>query len=677
MPLSGSQEFIDSLLKYSFLSPDDCVEIMEGCEVNGHALICNGFTKPVLVPKQDGLRIRTPEANFCPQDLLTHMDPDLVVDVIDVRAQCEVQMVLREFVEHFNSCPRTKLLNMLSLEFSQSNLSTLVQPPHVVSELSLITNCWIPDAVDDDDSHDAPTSTPSVQKYCLLSMAGSYTDFHIDFGGSSVWYHVVWGEKTFYLIPPTQENLLSYWKWSWNPSQRTIFLPDVLHNSTPQTSAQCSRNTSPVYRLQVLPGQTILLPSGWILFGGNFLNELHIPMQLSVYRMEQKSGTPRKFQFPNFEKVHWFAADQIVGRLTNVLYDSQDPKPYELDAARCLSKVLPRWLEKRRSLSLEERCYYLPDRSTMELSCPQLIDKLHELISTFDPNGRNSRKTQMGLLLSDVDSSEESAKLSPFIFNLCRFRSDRFHWRVIVPFFKLNNAHSCKSTKYSKCQSKKNSLPKYTRHQTQTLVFPPCAVGGGLGWVPRRTSKPAPPETSTSSDLPNVPVTDDSDILEVIPELNESRLVGDHYFLKLSDSEEDECLANTSKRRHRSGASKRSHGRRSRDPDPTWSMSSPTHKKSGSRSLSMTPDRLLSPTTPRHQVSKICLTGGGLHPLLKESVGTPSSSKTHTSKRSNQKGFVPQDNPCGPSTTTASQKSLDKPRVNTTVRQRLAKRLGL
>ncbi|KAF6768796.1 hypothetical protein AHF37_11667, partial [Paragonimus kellicotti] len=212
-------------------------------------------------------------------------------------------------------------------------------------------------------------------------------------------------------------------------------------------------------------------------------------------------------------------------------------------------------------------------------------------------------------------------------------------------------------------------------------------------------------------------------------------------FLKLSDSEEDECLANTSKRRHRSCASKRSHGRRSRDPDPTWSMSSPTHKKSGSRSFSTTPDRLLSPTTSRHQVSKVCLTGGGLHPLLKEPVGTPSSSKTLVSKRSTQKGpthkksgsrsfsttpdrllspttsrhqvskvcltggglhpllkepvgtpsssktlvskrstqkgFVPQDSSSGPLTTTASQRSLDKPRANTTVRQRLAKRLGL
>jgi len=28
---------------------------------------------------------------------------------------------------------------------------------------------------------------PHVQKYCLCGMAGSYTDFHLDFGGTSVW----------------------------------------------------------------------------------------------------------------------------------------------------------------------------------------------------------------------------------------------------------------------------------------------------------------------------------------------------------------------------------------------------------------------------------------------------------------------------------------------------------
>lgn len=31
---------------------------------------------------------------------------------------------------------------------------------------------------------------PDVELFCLMGMGGSFTDFHIDFGGSSVWYHV-------------------------------------------------------------------------------------------------------------------------------------------------------------------------------------------------------------------------------------------------------------------------------------------------------------------------------------------------------------------------------------------------------------------------------------------------------------------------------------------------------
>ena len=54
---------------------------------------------------------------------------------------------------------------------------------------------------------------PKVQKYVIMSAAGSYTDFHIDFGGSSVWYHVVKGAKWFYLIAPTPEHLEAYSAW--------------------------------------------------------------------------------------------------------------------------------------------------------------------------------------------------------------------------------------------------------------------------------------------------------------------------------------------------------------------------------------------------------------------------------------------------------------------------------
>lgn len=34
-----------------------------------------------------------------------------------------------------------------------------------------------------------------LSRYCLMSVEGCYTDFHIDFGGTSVWYHILKGSK--------------------------------------------------------------------------------------------------------------------------------------------------------------------------------------------------------------------------------------------------------------------------------------------------------------------------------------------------------------------------------------------------------------------------------------------------------------------------------------------------
>lgn len=55
--------------------------------------------------------------------------------------------------------------------------------------------------------------------YGLMSPAGCYTDFHVDFGGSSVWYHVVTGRKTFLLIPPTPRNMKAFEEWSSSEKQ--------------------------------------------------------------------------------------------------------------------------------------------------------------------------------------------------------------------------------------------------------------------------------------------------------------------------------------------------------------------------------------------------------------------------------------------------------------------------
>ena len=41
---------------------------------------------------------------------------------------------------------------------------------------------------------------PKVAHYCLMSVSECFTDFHLDFGGTSVWYHVNKGEKVGALV---------------------------------------------------------------------------------------------------------------------------------------------------------------------------------------------------------------------------------------------------------------------------------------------------------------------------------------------------------------------------------------------------------------------------------------------------------------------------------------------
>ncbi len=52
-----------------------------------------------------------------------------------------------------------------------------------------------------------------------MGPAGAYIDFHIDMGGTSVWYHVISGCKVFVIAPPSEANLQAFEEWSSSPVQ--------------------------------------------------------------------------------------------------------------------------------------------------------------------------------------------------------------------------------------------------------------------------------------------------------------------------------------------------------------------------------------------------------------------------------------------------------------------------
>ncbi len=245
----------------------------------------HGFSQPILIKNKEELQFSMPG---CDDIDLTKIE-DIVgseyeIDVIDVERQESFPMKISELNDYFKTTPRSKTYNLISFEISKTNLTLNVTAPKVVCDMSWASNNVWPQPLESDGYSDNQKLTkvskthlvkPEVQKYCLISAAKSYTDFHIDFGGSSVWYHAVKGDKIFYLIEPTDENVKAYEKWLCVKNHSEMFLGDKV---------------KACYKFEIKQGNTLFLPTAWIhavytpndslVFGGNFLHSYNIPLQL-------------------------------------------------------------------------------------------------------------------------------------------------------------------------------------------------------------------------------------------------------------------------------------------------------------------------------------------------------------------------------------------------------------
>lgn len=196
--------------------------------------------------------MRTPSKIFTVHDIKTCVGSKRVIDVMDCSTQKGFTMTMKEWCEYYENIDRDRILNVISLEFSHTKLEDYVEAPLLVRQMDWIETAWphnLRMSQTDPTNSIEQMKYPKVQKYVLMSVAECYTDFHIDMGGTSVWYHVLKGEKIFFLIPPTDTNLEIYQKWVMSGKQSDQFLPDLVET--------CQR-------IVLQQGSTFLLPSGWI-----------------------------------------------------------------------------------------------------------------------------------------------------------------------------------------------------------------------------------------------------------------------------------------------------------------------------------------------------------------------------------------------------------------------------
>uniref|UniRef100_A0A3Q2E7H1 [histone H3]-dimethyl-L-lysine(36) demethylase n=1 Tax=Cyprinodon variegatus TaxID=28743 RepID=A0A3Q2E7H1_CYPVA len=209
----------------------DRIVRMEGKDFTYEFVQRGGLRDPILFEKPDGLGLKMPEPDFSVNDVKTFVGSRRMIDVMDVSTQKGTEMSMAQWTRYYETpvSQRDKLYNVISLEFSHTKLENLVKRPTTVELIDWVDNMWprhLKERQRDSTNSINDMQYPKVQKYCLMSVQGCYTDFHIDFGGTSVWYHILKGRKVFWLIPPTDPSLELYENWVLSGKQGDIFLGD-------------------------------------------------------------------------------------------------------------------------------------------------------------------------------------------------------------------------------------------------------------------------------------------------------------------------------------------------------------------------------------------------------------------------------------------------------------------
>uniref|UniRef100_A0A8C2Q031 Lysine-specific demethylase 7A n=1 Tax=Cyprinus carpio TaxID=7962 RepID=A0A8C2Q031_CYPCA len=369
---AGTAVFVQELQTRSFASGDEILVPMHGSQVTQCYLEREGFHYPIVVHDLDGLGLKLPPPSFSVSDVEHYVGANKVIDVIDVARQADSKLKLGEFVKYYYQPERSKVLNLISLEFSDTKMSNLVEVPEIARKMSWVENYW-PD--------DSFFPKPFVTKASIC--------------GDPV------GEKIFYLIKPTKANLALYESWSSSPNQSEVFFGDKVD--------KC-------YKCVVKQGTTIFLPTGWIhavltsqdsmAFGGNFLHNLNIGMQLRCYEMERRLKTPDLFKFPYFEAICWYVAKNLLETLKELREDKCQPQGYLVDGVKALISSLKTWLRRELTQPNSE----VPDNIRPSRLIKALTKEIRYLEDESNKAGKSQGSAEWPLARSSLEKGYQAQR---------------------------------------------------------------------------------------------------------------------------------------------------------------------------------------------------------------------------------------------------------------------------
>lgn len=131
--IEGRRSFsLQEKLENPAFAAHNIVKEMHGTELTVAYLQRHGFNTPLLFKEKTGLGLRVPTTNFTVNDVRMCVGSRRLLDVMDVNTQKNSEMTMKEWQKYYDDPDKTKLLNVISLEFSHTKLENYIQSPTVV-----------------------------------------------------------------------------------------------------------------------------------------------------------------------------------------------------------------------------------------------------------------------------------------------------------------------------------------------------------------------------------------------------------------------------------------------------------------------------------------------------------------------------------------------------------------
>lgn len=102
----------------------------------------HGFNTPIFIKEKSGLGLTVPDSSFMVKDVRDLVGPKRTVDIMDCSTQKNSEMSMKEWEEYYTSPNRTRKLNVISLEFSNTKLDPMVIAPQIVRQIDWVDNVW-------------------------------------------------------------------------------------------------------------------------------------------------------------------------------------------------------------------------------------------------------------------------------------------------------------------------------------------------------------------------------------------------------------------------------------------------------------------------------------------------------------------------------------------------------